>query len=89
MVESLDLPVILLVALVAIISPGPATLGIAGTSMASGRLLGLGLASGVSSGSLMWSTAAAFGLGAIMQANSWVFEFVRYAAVAYLLFLAF
>src|SRR3546814_5718993 len=40
-------------------------------------------------GSLTWSIAAAAGLSAIMLANAWAFEALRYAGAAYLLFLAF
>jgi threonine/homoserine/homoserine lactone efflux protein len=43
----------------------------------------------VTTGSLTWSIAAAAGLSAIMLANGWVFEVMRYAGAAYLLFLAF
>ncbi|MEO0402425.1 MAG: LysE family transporter [Pseudomonadota bacterium] len=84
----INLPLILLAALLAGASPGPATLTIAGTSMASGRRAGLAVASGVTTGSFMWSVSAAFGLGAIMLANVWLFEIVRYAGAAYLGWLA-
>lgn len=85
----LNLPLILLAAFVASVSPGPATLALAGTSMASGRKSGLALASGITTGSLMWSIAAALGLGAVMLANAWVFELIRYFGAAYLMFLAY
>ncbi|KIC47937.1 LysE family translocator [Tateyamaria sp. ANG-S1] len=84
----INLPLILLAALLASASPGPATLTIAGTSMASGRKSGLAVATGVTTGSIMWSVSAAFGLGAIMLANAWLFEIVRYAGAAYLGWLA-
>ncbi|MEX1035723.1 MAG: LysE family translocator [Sneathiella sp.] len=89
MISELHLPLILLAALVATASPGPATLAIAGTSMNSGRAHGLALAAGVLTGSLMWSAAAAFGLGAIMLANAWAFEVIRYIGAGYLLYLAY
>lgn len=88
MLDDINLPLILLAALLATGSPGPATLNIAGTAMTSGRRYALAMASGVSSGSLMWSTAAAFGLGAVMLANVWVFEVMRYFGAGYLIFLA-
>lgn len=84
-----NLPLILVAALITSISPGPATLALAGTSMASGRTSGLALASGITTGSLMWSVAAALGLGAVMLANAWVFELIRYFGAAYLMFLAY
>lgn len=90
-----NLTLILLAALVAGASPGPATLAIAGTSMSpttrrgGGRRAGLALAAGITCGSLTWSVAAAFGLGAVMLANVWMFEVIRYVGAAYLLWLAF
>ncbi|MEK6205158.1 MAG: LysE family translocator [Amylibacter sp.] len=69
-------------------SPGPATLSIAGTSMEGGRRFGLMMSLGILAGSAFWGLAAAFGMSAIMLANAWIFEILRYAAAAYLLFLA-
>ena len=89
MLLDINLPLILLAALVASASPGPATLAIAGTSMGSGRASGMSLASGITTGSLMWSVSAALGLGAVMLANAWMFEIVRYFGAAYLMFLAY
>lgn len=89
MLADVNLPLILLAALIATASPGPATLAIAGTAMAGGRRYGLALASGVTTGSLTWSTGAAAGLSVAMLAHAWVFEALRYAGAAYLLFLAF
>ncbi|WP_261385908.1 LysE family translocator [Tateyamaria omphalii] len=71
------------------LSPGPASLAVAGTSMARGRRAGLFLTAGIMIGSLAWSIAAALGLGAVMLANAWVFEVIRYAGAAYLLYLAY
>ncbi|UWQ19137.1 LysE family translocator [Jannaschia sp. M317] len=84
----IDLPLILLAAFVAGASPGPATLAIAGTSMASGRRAGLVLASGITLGSLTWSVAAALGLGAVMLTQVWLFEAIRLIGGGYLLLLA-
>jgi threonine efflux protein len=89
MTTEINLPLILVAAFVATVSPGPATLAIAGTSMNSGRKYGLALASGVFTGSMIWSVSAAFGLGAIMLANSWAFEIARYVGASYLIYLAF
>ncbi|WP_333825155.1 LysE family translocator [Pinisolibacter sp.] len=85
----IDLPLILGAALVGVASPGPTTLAIAGTAMEAGRLRALTLATGVTAGSLTWSIAAALGLGAVMMANAWVFEVLRYAGALYLGWLAF
>lgn len=69
-------------------SPGPATLGIAGTAMASGRPPALAFALGILAGSAAWGIAAALGLSAIMLANAWIFEIIRYAGALYLGWLA-
>lgn len=69
-------------------SPGPASMGIAGTAMTSGRHSGLAFALGVLAGSASWGIAAALGLSAIMLAHVWVFEIIRYAGAAYLAWLA-
>lgn len=69
-------------------SPGPATLGIAGTAMTSGRASALPFAFGILAGSATWGIAAALGLSAIMLANVWLFEVIRYAGAAYLGWLA-
>jgi len=89
MVAQINLPLILAAALLAVASPGPATLAIAGTSMSNGRLIGLAMASGVTTGSLIWSIAAGCGLSALMLANAWALEAIRYFGAAYLLYLAF
>jgi len=86
--DGVNLLLIMGAGLLAAASPGPATLTIAGTSMQHGRRTGLALALGITAGSLTWSFAAAFGLGAIMLANSWVFGVIRYVGAAYLLYLA-
>lgn len=79
---------ILLAWMVAGGSPGPATLAISGTSMQHGRKSGLIMASGIVAGSATWGIASALGMSAIMFANAWVFEVIRYAGAMYLLFLA-
>ena len=86
--DVVNLPLILGAAFIATVSPGPATMAIAGTSLALGRRHGLAIASGVTTGSLAWSIAAALGLGALMFANAWLFEAMRYAGAAYLIWLA-
>ncbi|MDB2448742.1 LysE family translocator [bacterium] len=86
-----DIPYWLIVtaALIACASPGPATLAISNTALAGGRSRALAVASGIWSGSLLWSTSAAFGLSAIMLANAWLFEVFRYLGAGYLLYLSY
>lgn len=69
-------------------SPGPATLAIAGTAMQRGLGAALMVSLGILAGGAMWGISAALGLGAIMVANAWVFEVVRYFGATYLLWLA-
>lgn len=69
-------------------SPGPATLAISGTAMSQGRAAGVSVASGIVAGSATWGIAAALGMSALMLANAWVFEVIRYVGAAYLLYLA-
>ncbi|MGC1427991.1 MAG: LysE family translocator [Albidovulum sp.] len=70
-------------------SPGPATMGIAGTAMTSGRMSALAFAFGILAGSATWGIAAALGLSAVMLANAWLFDMIRYAGAVYLGWLAF
>ncbi|WP_299688766.1 LysE family translocator [uncultured Tateyamaria sp.] len=69
-------------------SPGPATMGIAGTAMTAGRAAALAFSLGILAGSASWGIAAALGLSAIMLTHVWVFEIIRYAGAAYLAWLA-
>lgn len=85
---AVNLPIILSAAFIATASPGPATLGVASMSMGAGRRRGVAMAVGVVTGSLTWSVAAALGLGAIMLANAWILEAIRYIGAGYLLYLA-
>jgi len=87
--EVINYHLIAAAAFVSIASPGPATLAIMSVSMNQGRSYGLVLALGVLTGSLFWSASAAFGLGAIMQTNAWMFEVVRVIGAVYLLYLAY
>lgn len=87
--SELNLILILGIALIAVSSPGPATLAVSATSMSQSRKHGLLLASGISTGSLVWNVAAALGLGAIMAANAIFVEIFRYFGSAYLLYLGY
>jgi threonine efflux protein len=89
MMSDINFPLILTAAFMATASPGPSTLAIAGTAMAHGRAQALALVTGIVCGSWIWSAAAALGLGAVMQANAWTFELLRYFGAGYLLFLAY
>jgi len=57
--------------------------------MERGRAAGLAVAAGIVCGSAFWGIAAALGLSALMLANAWLVEILRYVGGAYLLYLAF
>ncbi|MFT4792577.1 MAG: threonine/homoserine/homoserine lactone efflux protein [Paracoccaceae bacterium] len=84
-----ELVPIALIYLVAILSPGPATLAIAATSMQSGRRAGLALAAGVLTGSLTWALIAAFGLGAAISAWAPAMTALKVIGGCYLLWMAY
>lgn len=69
-------------------SPGPATMGIAATSMSEGRQQGVAFALGILVGGAFWGIAAALGMGALMLTYGWVFATIKYAGAAYLLYLS-
>lgn len=67
--------------------PGPDTMYIIGRSIAQGRHAGFLSALGISSGSLIHATAAAFGLSAILVSSAVAFSLVKWAGVVYLVYL--
>ena len=69
-------------------SPGPATLTIATSAMASGRRAGILTGTGVWAGSAIWGIAAMAWMGTLMLSSAWIAEALRYAGAAYLVFLA-
>jgi threonine efflux protein len=79
---------VLAAALVAQASPGPATLAISREAMLHGRKAGVALALGVTTGSWIWSAVAAGGMSAIILASEWAIIGLRFAAAAYLGWLA-
>ncbi|MGP9819418.1 LysE family translocator [Salinarimonas sp. NSM] len=70
-------------------SPGPANLAIMATSMEAGRTAGVAMAFGVVSGSVMWGTVAALGLGALLEASATALVVMKVMGGLYLLWLAF
>jgi threonine/homoserine/homoserine lactone efflux protein len=81
--------ILLSISLIAVLSPGPATIAIASTSMNFGKKAGQTLAAGISIGSITWALSAALGLSALMLTHSWVVEVVRYCGASYLIFLGY
>ncbi len=87
--SEINYTLIMVASFFAVASPGPATLAIAGTSMSQGRLKGAILATGITTGSLIWSCSAALGVSAIMYTNEWLFELIRYFGALYILYMAY
>ena len=90
MVETVlaSLPPVLLAALVAQASPGPATLAISREAMLRGRKAGVALALGVTTGSWTWSAIAAAGMSAMILAHEWLVIALRVTGALYLAWLA-
>lgn len=70
-----------------VMSPGIDTALITKTTIATGRKTGFQMALGISTGSLVHTFAAAFGLSAILMQSALAFEIVKYVGAIYLLYL--
>lgn len=73
---------------IAVISPGPATMALIGTSMTRGRDAGMAFATGVMTGSLIWACLSAIGLAALLATYAEFLIVLKIAGGLYLLFLA-
>ena len=69
------------------ITPGQDTLYIVGRSVSQGRRAGLLAVAGISSGCVVHTLAAAFGLSAILAASANAFTAVKLAGAAYLVYM--
>lgn len=79
--------VFLITALALNITPGQDTLYIIGRSIAQGRRAGIISVLGISTGSLIHTTAAAFGLSAILAISSTAFSVIKFVGAMYLIYL--
>lgn len=70
------------------ITPGPDLLYILTKTISGGRKVGWAAAMGVCTGALVHAVIAAIGLSAILMSSAVAFNIVKYAGVAYLLYLA-
>ena len=70
------------------ILPGPDILFVLTQSISQGKKAGVATASGLCTGILIHTTAAALGISAIVYRSALAFEIVKYAGAAYLLYLA-
>ena len=73
----------------AVASPGPATLAIAGASMSLGRPAGVAKAAGVVTGSLLWSLLAVFGFVAFISSFAGVLYWLKVVGGIYLFWMAY
>jgi threonine efflux protein len=71
----------------AMASPGPNVLLVARTAMADSRRAALSAAAGVACGAVLLATAAAFGLGLLVEQLSWLRTALQLAGGLYLIFL--
>jgi threonine/homoserine/homoserine lactone efflux protein len=69
------------------ITPGTDTMYILARSISQGRQAGLISALGISSGILVHTTFAAFGLSAILATSAWAFTTIKIAGAVYLIYL--
>lgn len=82
-----DLFTFLVLSLFVVMSPGIDTALITKRTIADGRNHGYKMALGITTGSLVHTFAAAFGLSAILMQSSVAFEMVKYIGALYLIYL--
>jgi threonine/homoserine/homoserine lactone efflux protein len=70
-----------------VLIPGPNLIYIVTRSVEAGRSAGLASVLGVEAGTMIHVAAAAFGLSALLASSAVAFEIVKYAGVAYLVYL--
>ena len=67
--------------------PGPAVLMTVGRAASGGRRVGVATGLGVATGDLGHAAMATFGLSALLMTSALAFQIVKYAGVAYLIYL--
>jgi RhtB (resistance to homoserine/threonine) family protein len=82
-----DFVVFLIAGITLNLMPGPDTIYIIGRSIAQGRQAGVFSVLGISTGSLVHTMAAAFGLSAILVSSAAAFSVVKWAGAGYLVYL--
>ncbi|GAA4536130.1 LysE family translocator [Pseudonocardia xishanensis] len=76
------------IAVLLVLAPGPDTLVFLRNALSGGSRGGLIAAGGILTGNLLQGSLAAFGLGVLVASSRPLFETLRWAGVAYLVFLA-
>ncbi len=82
-----DYSLFVMTAILLNLTPGPDTMYILGRSMAQGRRSGIASALGISTGCLVHTLAAAFGISAVLMTSSQAFFVVKILGAAYLIYL--
>jgi threonine/homoserine/homoserine lactone efflux protein len=75
------------VSAVVIMTPGPDTAVTVRNTLLGGRLAGILTALGISTGQAIWALATSFGIVALLVASEFLFQAVKYAGAAYLIYL--
>ena len=87
MVDAGTLLTYLCVVLGLFLIPGPAVLLVLGRASTGGRRVGIATGLGIACGDSFHAAAAALGLSAVLTTSAMAFSLVKYAGVAYLLYL--
>lgn len=82
------LPPFIMASILVELTPGPNMAYLAQVALDRGRLAGLAVVAGVALGLTTIGALAALGLGALIDSNEWVYQALRWAGAAYLLWLA-
>jgi threonine/homoserine/homoserine lactone efflux protein len=82
-----DLPAFLLASFLLWITPGPDTMYILARSLSQGLRAGVMSVLGISTGIMIHTAGAAFGLSALLATSAVAFEVVRYGGAFYLIYL--
>jgi threonine/homoserine/homoserine lactone efflux protein len=75
------------VSAIVIMTPGPDTAVTVRNTLLGGRLAGILTALGISAGQAIWGLATSFGVVALLVASEFLFQAVKYAGAAYLIYL--
>jgi threonine/homoserine/homoserine lactone efflux protein len=75
------------VSAVVIVTPGPDTAVTVRNTLLGGRFVGILTALGISAGQAIWALATSFGVVALLVASEVLFQAVKYAGAAYLIWL--